>query len=77
MMGSYGIGIERILTCSIEIFHDKDGIALPHTIAPFSAVITPVNYSEPKQREAVEFYIQNAGMPVLMHCWMIAMNALA
>ncbi len=54
IMGSYGIGIERILTCAIELFHDKDGIALPSTIAPFSVVITPVNYAEPKQREAVE-----------------------
>ena len=53
-MGSYGIGIERILTCAIELFHDKDGIALPHTIAPFTVVITPVNYAEPKQREAAE-----------------------
>ena len=54
IMGSYGIGIERVLTCAIELFHDKDGIALPHTIAPFSVVITPVNYADPKQREAVE-----------------------
>ena len=54
IMGSYGIGIERILTCTIELFHDKDGIILPHSIAPFSVVITPVNYAEPKQREAAE-----------------------
>lgn len=58
IMGSYGIGIERILTCAIELFHDKDGIALPHTIAPFSVVITPVNYAEPKQREAAESLYQ-------------------
>jgi len=58
IMGSYGIGIERILTCAIELFHDKDGIALPHSIAPFSVVITPVNYAEPKQREAAESIYQ-------------------
>ena len=28
IMGSYGIGIERMLTCAIELFHDKDGISL-------------------------------------------------
>ncbi|MFL6463431.1 MAG: proline--tRNA ligase [Bryobacteraceae bacterium] len=55
IMGSYGIGIERILTCAIELFHDKDGIMLPRSIAPFSVVITPVNYAEPKQREAAEW----------------------
>jgi prolyl-tRNA synthetase len=52
IMGSYGIGIERILTCAIELFHDEDGILLPAAIAPFSVVITPVNFSEENQREA-------------------------
>lgn len=54
IMGSYGIGIERILTASIELYHDKDGMALPATIAPFTVVITPVNYSDAAQRKAAE-----------------------
>ncbi|HZS54388.1 MAG TPA: proline--tRNA ligase, partial [Bryobacteraceae bacterium] len=54
IMGSYGIGIERILTCAIELFHDKDGMSLPPPIAPFSVVITPVNYSDSLQREAAD-----------------------
>lgn len=54
IMGSYGIGIERILTCAIELFHDKDGIALPAAIAPFSVVITPVNYTDALQKEAAD-----------------------
>ncbi len=54
IMGSYGIGIERILTCAIELFNDRDGMSLPASIAPFSVVITPVNYADPKQREAAE-----------------------
>jgi prolyl-tRNA synthetase len=54
IMGSYGIGIERILTAAIELFHDKDGMALPHTIAPFAVVVTPVNYSDAAQRQAAE-----------------------
>ena len=29
IMGSYGIGIERILSVAIELYHDKDGMALP------------------------------------------------
>ena len=29
-----GIGIERILCAAIELFHDKDGMALPAAIAP-------------------------------------------
>ncbi|MDX2181384.1 MAG: proline--tRNA ligase [Bryobacteraceae bacterium] len=43
IMGSYGIGVERILSAAIELFHDKDGISLPASIAPFDCVITVVN----------------------------------
>lgn len=54
IMGSYGIGVERILSCAVELFHDKDGMAMPASIAPFTVVITPVNYAEPGQREAAQ-----------------------
>jgi prolyl-tRNA synthetase len=54
IMGSYGIGIERILTCAIELFHDKDGMTLPASIAPFSVVITPANYRDALQHEAAD-----------------------
>ncbi len=54
IMGSYGIGIERILCCAIEQFHDKDGMMLPAAIAPFHAVVTPANNADPKQKEAAE-----------------------
>jgi prolyl-tRNA synthetase len=54
IMGSYGIGIERILTCAIELFNDKDGMSLPVAIAPFAVVITPVNYADAALREAAD-----------------------
>ena len=54
IMGSYGIGIERILTCAIESFNDKDGMALPPSIAPFTLVVTPANYADAAQREAAD-----------------------
>ncbi|MCZ2076825.1 MAG: proline--tRNA ligase [Bryobacterales bacterium] len=52
IMGSYGIGIERILSAAIELYHDRDGMSLPPSIAPFAVVITPVNWSDEKQRAA-------------------------
>jgi len=52
IMGSYGIGIERILCAAIELYHDKDGMILPPAIAPFQVVITPANVSDPAQTEA-------------------------
>jgi prolyl-tRNA synthetase len=54
IMGSYGIGIERILCAAIELYNDKDGMALPASIAPFELVITPVNIGDAAQREAGE-----------------------
>jgi prolyl-tRNA synthetase len=54
IMGSYGIGIERILCAAIELSHDKDGIILPAAIAPFDVVITPANISDPAQRQAAQ-----------------------
>jgi len=59
IMGSYGIGIERILCAAVELYHDEDGMALPPAIAPFTVVVTPVNISDSAQRRAaVEIYEQ-------------------
>ena len=46
IMGSYGIGIERILTAAVEQSNDENGFWLPSTIAPFEIVITPVNVKD-------------------------------
>jgi prolyl-tRNA synthetase len=54
IMGSYGIGMERILTSAVELFHDKDGMSLPPSIAPFTVVITPVNFADTQQAEAAQ-----------------------
>ena len=35
IMGSYGIGVERILSSAIEQNNDADGMVLPASIAPF------------------------------------------
>jgi prolyl-tRNA synthetase len=52
IMGSYGIGIERILCAAIELYHDKDGMILPLSIAPFQVVVTPANISDAAQAAA-------------------------
>jgi prolyl-tRNA synthetase len=54
IMGSYGIGIERILSVAIELYHDKDGMALPAAIAPFQVVVTPVNNADAALRSAAQ-----------------------
>ncbi|MGH9335385.1 MAG: proline--tRNA ligase, partial [Vicinamibacteria bacterium] len=42
VMGSYGIGIERLVAAVIESYHDEDGIAWPWSVAPLHIVVTPV-----------------------------------
>ena len=54
IMGSYGIGVERILTASIEQNNDNDGFWLPPQIAPFDVVVTPTNVKDDKIREVAE-----------------------
>src|SRR5579863_7750509 len=46
IMGSYGIGIERILSSSVEQNHDEAGMFLPAPIAPFAVIVTPVNNAD-------------------------------
>jgi prolyl-tRNA synthetase len=59
IMGSYGIGIERILCVAIELFHDKDGMILPAAIAPFQVVVTPANMGDAAQAEAARNIYQS------------------
>ncbi|MGJ5816024.1 proline--tRNA ligase [Paludibaculum fermentans] len=47
IMGSYGIGIERVLCGVVELYSDANGISMPVSIAPFEAVVTPVKASDP------------------------------
>ncbi len=69
VMGSYGIGIERILASAIEMHHDADGIIWPKAIAPFDCIVTVTNMKQEELREAGEkLYksLQLAGLDVLL-----------
>jgi prolyl-tRNA synthetase len=46
IMGSYGIGVERILTAAIEQSNDENGFWLPASIAPFEIVVSPTNVKD-------------------------------
>ena len=54
VMGSYGIGLERILSAAAEQGHDKDGMFLPASIAPFDVILTAANMDEESVRAAAE-----------------------
>lgn len=68
VMGSYGIGIERIMASAIEQHHDEDGIIWPMSIAPFQVIITPVNITDQRQADVgARLYsdLTKAGIEVL------------
>ena len=68
IMGSYGIGVERILAAAIEQNNDQDGFWLPRAIAPFDVVVTPTNVNEAKllgAAEEVANKLEAAGFEVL------------
>ena len=46
VMGSYGIGIERLVAAVIEAYHDEFGIVWPWSVAPFHIVITPISLKD-------------------------------
>jgi len=57
VMGSYGIGIERIMAAAIELHHDDDGIVWPTSIAPFHAAVLTLG-PEPELRRAAEGVVE-------------------
>jgi prolyl-tRNA synthetase len=69
IMGSYGIGIERILTAAIEQSNDANGFWLPASIAPFTVVVTVTNVGDKALLEAGERVakeLEAAGLDVLL-----------
>ncbi len=67
VMGSYGIGVERVMAAAVELHHDADGIIWPFSIAPFHATVLTMG-KEPeltKAAEEVAAALGRAGMEVL------------
>ncbi len=54
VMGCYGIGVTRTFQAMIEQHHDDDGIVFPLQVAPYHAVIVPVNYNDEAQKALAE-----------------------
>ena len=69
-MGCYGIGITRIVAAAIEQNNDERGIIWTDAMAPFQAVIVPMNYkkSDAVREAADRLYaeLQAAGVDVLL-----------
>jgi prolyl-tRNA synthetase len=68
-MGCYGIGVSRVVAAAIEQNYDDNGIIWPDAIAPFQAVLIPMNMhkSQRLQAAAEDLYqrLRKAGIDVL------------
>ena len=50
-MGCYGIGVTRTLQAIVEQYHDEYGIKWPLNVAPYHAVIMPINKNIEEQMQ--------------------------
>ncbi len=69
VMGSYGIGVERIMACAVETHFDGSTMTWPREIAPFLVEVLPINVTHEETRERSESLhdaLQGKGIPVLL-----------
>jgi prolyl-tRNA synthetase len=67
-MGSYGIGVSRLIGAIIESSHDENGIIWPESVAPFRVGLINIRQGDAACDKACEdLYgkLQNAGIEVL------------
>ena len=48
-MGSYGIGISRLMGTIVEVFNDKNGIIWPESVAPYKVHLLEFSGSSAKE----------------------------
>jgi prolyl-tRNA synthetase len=68
VMGSYGIGVGRLLACIAEEHHDERGLRWPVTVAPWQVHLIALGGSGPDARtvaDRVELALAGAGVEVL------------
>ena len=65
VMGSYGIGLGRVMAAAVEQGHDGDGISWPRSLAPYDVHVVVLPGVEQQAEEAVQ-HLSAAGADVLL-----------
>jgi prolyl-tRNA synthetase len=68
VMGSYGIGLARIMAAAVEQSHDEKGMIWPASIAPFQVHLVAIGDADSEQRataERLDQELSDAGASVL------------
>ncbi len=58
IMGSYGIGVGRLLGCLAEEYHDEFGLQLPISVAPYQVMLVGLLENEEVKEQAERLYEQ-------------------
>ncbi|MEW6553219.1 MAG: proline--tRNA ligase [Actinomycetota bacterium] len=69
VMGTYGIGVTRLMAAVIEQNHDERGMIWPAAVAPALLHILPLNYEREDRRAAAEYLYERCaerGLEVLL-----------
>lgn len=69
VMGSYGIGVERLMAAVVESSHDEKGIIWPQSISPYDVVIVPVNSQDQElsaKTEEIKTMLESRGINCLL-----------
>jgi prolyl-tRNA synthetase len=68
LMGSYGIGLDRLLASIIEEHHDDNGVIWPMSAAPYHVIVVPIKY-DGKVKDAADTLcaeLEKEGVEVLL-----------
>jgi prolyl-tRNA synthetase len=69
VMGSYGIGLGRVMACIVEAHHDEKGIAWPASVAPYGVHLVAIGAARDaavaEAAEAAYRQLSDAGVAVL------------
>jgi prolyl-tRNA synthetase len=66
VMGSYGIGVSRVLATLIERYHDGMGIALPAAVAAFDVHVIAIGGDAGQDAQGLHDALCNARLDVLL-----------
>lgn len=65
VMGSYGIGISRLMGTAVEIHHDGRGIIWPKSLAPYAVHLIPLTIADEAEGTSLYNRLLDAGVEVL------------
>jgi prolyl-tRNA synthetase len=57
-MGSYGIGLDRLMAVIVELHHDEHGIVWPESVAPFDVHLMTIGKGEEPREVSDRLYAE-------------------